>query len=161
MPSDRDLPSDGQTLLSTPRNTILRDIQPGLYWHGGFKNAVMSWKKLNLNSEFQTAELAININGLSLSKSSSSSLWPISFESDNCCQLINKTVVLVGNIATCSNSNKTVIIVSNTFKIKEDLFNKTCKSTLLNIFKVCELHKNKILACHRNCFKMYHFPPEY
>lgn len=72
-----DLPSDGRTLLSTPRNTILREVQPGLYWHAGLKNAVISLKKLNLNNEFQTAELAINIDGLPLSKSSTSSLWPI------------------------------------------------------------------------------------
>lgn len=74
-----DLPSDGRTLLSTPRSTLLREVQPGAYWHAGLENAIISCftnRKYSTN-DLSTIELAISIDGLPLSRSSGSSLWPI------------------------------------------------------------------------------------
>jgi hypothetical protein len=73
------LPSDGRTLLGTPRRTLIREVKPGFYWHAGLENGLvscLSQSKYNLES-VNKIELAINIDGLPLSRSSSSSLWPI------------------------------------------------------------------------------------
>lgn len=73
------VPGDCRTLVKTPLvcNNII-DMPPGAYIHFGIKKGichkiqnVSSQKKLNI------LPLAINIDGLPLSKSSNSQCWPI------------------------------------------------------------------------------------
>ncbi|KAJ8887315.1 hypothetical protein PR048_013530 [Dryococelus australis] len=70
------LPSDASTLLCTPRKTNARAINPGMYWHSGLENSV----KNVLNDCVMidsSIELVINVDGVPLSRSSGSTLWPI------------------------------------------------------------------------------------
>ncbi|RZF37146.1 hypothetical protein LSTR_LSTR015336 [Laodelphax striatellus] len=72
-----DLPSDARTLLGTPRNTSIREVCPGEYWHYGIENALIrNLNDINLENLVHI-ELSINIDGLPISRSSGSSLWPI------------------------------------------------------------------------------------
>lgn len=70
-----DLPSDARTLVSTPRNIEMRQVHPGNYCHVGVQTAINSLiRKTKIPDEI---ELLINIDGLPLSKSSGSQLYPI------------------------------------------------------------------------------------
>lgn len=68
------LPSDPRTFLSTPRNTIVRTVEPGLYSHIGVQKAV---EKLCQNKSIDNVSLLCNVDGLPLSKSSGSQIYPI------------------------------------------------------------------------------------
>jgi len=54
---------------------------------------------------------------------------------DNCCALVDGTIVLIKNIAHNKNLNEDVII-GHAFLCKEDFYNIPCSSSLLNIFSV-------------------------
>lgn len=72
-----DLPLTRETLLGTPRRSIIpRECYPGEYHHFGISN---SFKKLNFESlaNLDIIRLDVNIDGLSLSKSSKLKIWPI------------------------------------------------------------------------------------
>ncbi|KAM0727560.1 hypothetical protein ACS0PU_005809 [Formica fusca] len=69
-----DLPSDARTLLSTPRISEIQKMEPGIYYHFGLSEAI---KKLYKDDGSNTIEVLINIDGLPLSKSSSSQIYPI------------------------------------------------------------------------------------
>lgn len=75
----KDYPSDARTLLQTPRSTIIKNVEKGVYHHFGLKKSLMQF--LNLNKNFVLNEneikICINVDGLPLSKSSNSQLWPI------------------------------------------------------------------------------------
>lgn len=70
------LPKDSRTFLMTPKITLLRTITPGLYNHFGILNSLDNIFK-NVVSVPSIIKVSINIDGLSLSKSSSSQLYPI------------------------------------------------------------------------------------
>lgn len=73
-----DFPIDSRTLLNTPRNVNIKEINHGLYWHYGLKRGILSF--INKNKIFCNStiiELMIGIDGLPISKSSGSQLWPI------------------------------------------------------------------------------------
>jgi len=76
-PCHSDLPSDPRTLLNTPRGTELRNINFGQYWHYGLKKGLTNF--LNKKGQIQSnkIELMIGVDGLPISKSSGSQLWPI------------------------------------------------------------------------------------
>lgn len=75
-PTFQNLPKDPRTFLMTPKSTNLRIVKPGLYYHFGILNSLNNIfnKQLSIPS---TIKLAINIDGLPLSNSSGSQLYPI------------------------------------------------------------------------------------
>lgn len=72
-----ELPSDPRALLRTPRNTIVKEVHPGFYWHYGLENGIKQFLKIKSNLINDTIELVISIDGLPISQSSGSQLWPI------------------------------------------------------------------------------------
>lgn len=82
------LPRDARTLLKTPRNTEIKILSDGgEYHHLGLKRAV---DLILNNSDKNSVDLIINIDGLPLSNSSTKSLWPIM-----CSDFHSKDVYLV------------------------------------------------------------------
>lgn len=72
-----DLPTDSRTLLNSPRLLTFKDITPGKYFHFGLKGAVsILLKKLKITN-LTTVELCVNIDGIPLTRSSGSQLYPI------------------------------------------------------------------------------------
>jgi len=75
---DSTLPVDARTLMKTDlsHTTIpLQNILPGKYYHFGIGNGIKNNYKRN--SENHILKLAFGIDGLPLTKSSSSAFWPI------------------------------------------------------------------------------------
>lgn len=73
---------DARTLLSTPREKIIKKIVlPGEYYHLGLEKAVKYLLAIHQNtinfSEYRTCEILVNVDGLPISKSSGSQLYPI------------------------------------------------------------------------------------
>lgn len=71
-----DLPKDYRTLLGTPKDTLIAEMQPGSYLHFGLSSVLKSLIS-NMQSEDSTLNLSINIDGLPLFESNTASLWPI------------------------------------------------------------------------------------
>ena len=73
-----DLPKDSRTLLKTPRNVEVSEISDGQYHYlgilRGIKNTFQIFPEIK---QQDTISLTVNIDGLPLSKSSKSQLWPI------------------------------------------------------------------------------------
>ncbi|KAL6418178.1 hypothetical protein ACFW04_012295 [Cataglyphis niger] len=57
-------------------------------------------------------------------------------EPDNCCCLMDGSIIVILNFAS---NIKNTIIVGNKYKALQDLYTKPCKSSKLNIYKVCNL----------------------
>lgn len=77
-PCHSDLPIDPRTLLNTPRGTEIRNINFGQYWHYGLKRGLTNF--LSMKGQLiqnNKIELMIGVDGLPISKSSGSQLWPI------------------------------------------------------------------------------------
>lgn len=77
IPVHSNLPNDPRTLLATPRKTFSKNIGSGSYVHLGLKFAI---EKLISNIDIcilSSIDLLVNIDGLPLSKSSSSQIYPI------------------------------------------------------------------------------------
>lgn len=74
-----DLPLDARTLLRTPSQISLKIVEPGHYYHFGIQNAIENLIKSCNKSILRdhTIYLNINIDGLPLSKSSTSQVYPI------------------------------------------------------------------------------------
>lgn len=71
------LPNDSRTLLKTPRHTNLKEVKPGQYLHLGLKkNLLIFYNSLPAHKP-ATLQILINIDGIPLTKSSSSQFWPI------------------------------------------------------------------------------------
>lgn len=81
-------PKDVRTLLQTPRQVHVIDACGGQYFYAGLNNVI---KKMFLKSKEKNINLLINIDGLPISKSSQSSLWPIL-----CSNTVNEDVYLIG-----------------------------------------------------------------
>lgn len=87
-------PTDPRTLLKTPRRTAITGMGSGQYWHFGFQNALK-----NMLNEYNTfsdkmitnLDIFIHIDGLPISKSSNSVLWPIL-----CSDTVLKSVFIIG-----------------------------------------------------------------
>jgi len=73
------LPADPRTLLKTPNKSYGRKLGSGLFHYFGIAKTLNSLcLTLNINVTSSTEfSLAVNIDGLPLSKSSASSFWPI------------------------------------------------------------------------------------
>lgn len=73
------LPKDGRTLMKTPRQTVVEERSGGRYYHYGLKKAIIDQLE-QLQSPItldNTIYINLNIDGLPVSKSSNSQLWPI------------------------------------------------------------------------------------
>lgn len=70
------LPQDPRSLLHTPRHICYKSVAPGYYSHIGIKTAIAELLKL-LDKRPVKINLLVNIDGLPLSKSSSSQIYPI------------------------------------------------------------------------------------
>lgn len=57
-------------------------------------------------------------------------------EPDNCCCLLDGSIIVILNFAS---NNENTIIVGNKYKTLQDLYTKPCKSSKLNIHKVSNL----------------------
>jgi len=70
--------SDARTLLNTPKKTVTRECGSGHYFHYGLERALREKLKhcTNIN-DVDNIEINVNIDGLPLTKSSQSQLWPI------------------------------------------------------------------------------------
>lgn len=71
------LPLDSRTLLNTPRSTNIRRVEPGFYSNLGIEQGILEYLKNNPNVANNAIELLFNIDGLPVTKSGSSELWPI------------------------------------------------------------------------------------
>jgi len=80
------LPKDARTLMKTPRTTVVRPMLSGTYWHNGLSKCL---QRILKGRDVSAAELSVNVDGLPISRSSGSCLWPI------LCSVFN-TVFLVG-----------------------------------------------------------------
>ncbi|CAH1170530.1 unnamed protein product [Phaedon cochleariae] len=78
-PMNTFLPIDARTLLKTPRMNKLLRVEPGQYHHFGFENCLKTLLQVSEGIVFESniIEVNINIDGLPLSKSSGSQLYPI------------------------------------------------------------------------------------
>lgn len=74
-----DLPKDSRTLMNTPRNVKdqIIDMKPGKYIHFGLIKNLEHIIQHTLYDVPSTINFNINIDGLPLTKSSSSQFWPI------------------------------------------------------------------------------------
>uniref|UniRef100_A0A1Y1KZS3 Transposase domain-containing protein n=1 Tax=Photinus pyralis TaxID=7054 RepID=A0A1Y1KZS3_PHOPY len=72
------LPSDARTLLKTPRTTKIKKIGSGEYCHLGIKKSIIhildSYSAIGFAKDLK---LQCNIDGLPISRSSNSNIWPI------------------------------------------------------------------------------------
>lgn len=88
------LPKDPRTLLSTPRQTVIRRVHPGNYFHFGIRASLeCHLKKFGLKLP-TNIQIGVNIDGLPISKSSSSQLYPILGVIS--CSILGKSVFLIG-----------------------------------------------------------------
>lgn len=82
------LPKDPRTLLCTPRHIFSKSVAPGIYSHIGIKNAIE--KLINfLDIKPEIINLLINIDGLPISKSSNSKIYPILCSLAECPQYVS------------------------------------------------------------------------
>lgn len=74
----QNLPKTARTLLSTPRNTTIRSVNPGYYCHFGVRAGLTEVLEVEQNQikDFNIS-IKISTDGLPLSNSSTSELWPI------------------------------------------------------------------------------------
>lgn len=81
-PYHLELPLDARTLLSTPRKppSGIIDVAPGKYYHFGLEGGIkklLSQLRTSDYSSTTSIEICINVDGLPISKSSGSQLYPI------------------------------------------------------------------------------------
>lgn len=71
------LPKDCRTLLKTGSSKILniREVKPGNYYHFGLKNGIIKYSSILPLTDH--IKIAVGVDGLPISKSSSGQLWPI------------------------------------------------------------------------------------
>jgi len=56
-------------------------------------------------------------------------------EPDNCCCLLDGSIVVILNFAS---NNKNTIVIGNKYKTLKNFYTKPCKSSKLNIYEVCD-----------------------
>lgn len=84
------LPVDSRTLLKTPRIKSIKTVEPGEYIHIGLKNGINTLLQ-NLSELPNEIIINFNIDGIPLSRSSSSCFWPILAQTN-----ISKKILVVG-----------------------------------------------------------------
>lgn len=80
IPTLSQLPNDSRTILETRKTNetqCLTIISPGLYYHFGLSSAIQDHFKFISTKNVDIIKVVIGIDGLPISKSSDSQLWPI------------------------------------------------------------------------------------
>jgi len=96
IPSLQNLPKCLRSFLNTQRKTVLRDINPGKYYHFGLENGIVSMlEKIDL-SNMSAINIGINIEGLPLSDSSLSQVYLILYLITNVNILFSSNIFCVG-----------------------------------------------------------------
>lgn len=93
-----DVPKDIRTLMKTPTNHEIINISGGSYIHLGLKNMllpILSKNNAHIYINSHIIKIGINIDGLPISKSSKSQLWPILISILNFKEL-KKNIIPVG-----------------------------------------------------------------
>lgn len=72
-----ELPSDARTLLGTSKIVEVKSVEPGYYYHFGLKKCIERIISQMPNFNGNVIKININVDGLPLSKSSSSQVYPI------------------------------------------------------------------------------------
>jgi len=82
-----ELPKDSRTILNTNNNSIstnniIRSVNPGRYYHFGLKNGIINNYNIlpsvsSDNPSLNIIRIAVGIDGLPISKSTSQQFWPI------------------------------------------------------------------------------------
>lgn len=57
-------------------------------------------------------------------------------EPDNCCQLLDESIIVVLNFAS---TNENTIVIGKNYKTLNNFYTEPCKSSKLNIHEVCDL----------------------
>lgn len=89
------VPKDIRTLMKTPKSHNIFNLSNGSYIHLGIENMLVPiLKKYNapLNNPSHILKIGINIDGLPISRSSKSQLWPILISILNFKELINNVI---------------------------------------------------------------------
>ncbi|CAI6353305.1 unnamed protein product [Macrosiphum euphorbiae] len=80
VPTLSSLSKDSRTILETKKTNVthtLTTISLGLYYHFGLSSSIQDHFKFNSTKDIDVIKIVIGIDGLPISKSSSSQLWPI------------------------------------------------------------------------------------
>ncbi|XP_076299692.1 uncharacterized protein LOC143218425 [Lasioglossum baleicum] len=131
------LPKDARTLLKTCRNNIItKQMEPGKYFHFGLRHAILKLCEDIDISSFTDNRISINVNidGLSLSKSSNSEAYPIL-----CCTAGYKNVEMIGIYHGCGKPKdvnsflfnfveEAVLLINNGLLINEHLYHLHIKA---------------------------------
>lgn len=98
-----DLPKDCRALLKTPRSSTIVQISNGDDYHFGLEQAVLKIidERLDKGLDISAVNLLVNIDGLSLSRSTNSSLWPILCSSPG----INRVYIVGAFFGKCKTEN--------------------------------------------------------
>ncbi|CAG9771293.1 unnamed protein product [Ceutorhynchus assimilis] len=76
--SGANLPKDSRTLLKTPRTTNIKYISPGQYYHFDLTSTLLNAIEADIKKyQFKEICIKIGIDGLPISDSNTSQLWPI------------------------------------------------------------------------------------
>lgn len=67
---------DARSLLKTPRKQDIRIVEPGTYYHFGLQKSMLHILT-SMKNNIDSIKIAINVDGLPLSKSSQQQFWPI------------------------------------------------------------------------------------
>ncbi|XP_050547634.1 uncharacterized protein LOC126909252 [Daktulosphaira vitifoliae] len=92
------VPNDIRTLMKTPKTHIISNIGHGSYIHLGLENMISPLLKKYNNLIYTpniVLKIGINLDGLPLSRSSKSQLWPILIAFTNC-NLLSEYVLPIG-----------------------------------------------------------------
>jgi len=68
---------DARSLLKTPRKQKIRIVPPGTYYHFGLLHSILEILTFAKDTDIDCVKIAINVDGLPLTKSSSQQFWPI------------------------------------------------------------------------------------
>lgn len=73
-----ELPKTARTLLRTPKYTHMKNVAPGQYLHFGIEKNIINLISTQATEQIpEEIRLLVNIDGIPLTKSSSSQFWPI------------------------------------------------------------------------------------
>ncbi|KAB0805115.1 hypothetical protein PPYR_02085 [Photinus pyralis] len=93
----KNLPRDPRTLLNTPRKVLVKTLDNGSFYYFGISdtlNNLLLQLKYTIPVNTPLIEIIVNIDGLPLTSSSNSSLWPILIKIDSLLHIKNYVVMV-------------------------------------------------------------------
>lgn len=107
---DNVLPVDARTLVETPRKVLIvqDDAMGGKYWHYGLKTALLNVLAHISNQTVDRISLNINIDGVPISKSTTTSFWPILVKIHEISQISAQVVGIFEGKCKVHNTNLTL-----------------------------------------------------